>query len=432
MFAQKKTSPNIQCIDALVPRSLIACGKGLLQAQITEEGLCPLRMHIKDGCLNEIEVIQHSKESSLSLLLPRLIEPHAHIDKAFTWKSFPNFSGTYQNALQANLEEQKGRTMQKVRDRAERSMKLSLKNGIRAVRSHVDSFDSSGQQTWEVLKNIKSEWEEFVELQLVALVPLEYWTTKRGKDLARQVSAEGGLLGGVIVPPYHKANLRELLINFFCLANDMGCGIDIHVDETSLTPGGGIREIIYVLEQIDLDIPITCSHLSSMGLLPSNPLKLLAERIASFNINVVALPFTNFWLLARSDKTSPIRRPIAPIKQLQNAGVNVAIGGDNVQDPWYPGGNFDPLSLMAASMAFAQIAPWNRLGLSTFTTGAARIMQLEWDGIIDIGCPADFVLLDADSWAGAMSTPPIRKVMINGHWIETDDLSLKEGFLSHA
>ncbi len=145
--------------------------------------------------------------------------------------------------------------------------------------------------------------------------------------------------------------------------------------------------------------------------------------MAYHQVNVVALPLTNLWLLSRDESCSPVKRPLAPIKQLQNAGVTVAIGGDNVQDPWFPAGNFDPLALMSASMPMTHSAPWNRLGLSLFTTGASRLMGLEWDGTFKIGSEADFVLIDAQCWASAMSAPPNRKVMIQGHWSTHYNLS---------
>ena len=156
--------------------------------------------------------------------------------------------------------------------------------------------------------------------------------------------------------------------------------------------------------------------------MPPESMKSIAERLAEHKVNVVALPLTNFWLLSRKEKVTPFIRPLAPIKQLQNAGVTVAVGGDNVQDPWLPVGNFDPLSLMSASITMTQSAPWNRLGLSLFTTGAARLMGLEWDGTFRIGSEADFILIDAECWSTAMSTPPSRKVMINGQWMPDETI----------
>ncbi|WP_036918566.1 MULTISPECIES: amidohydrolase family protein [unclassified Prochlorococcus] len=418
MFAQKQTSSNNNFLEALVPQSLIASIRDLSNIQTTNEGLCPIKIDLELGRIREITSIEKTSQSNMPLLLPRLIEPHAHIDKAFTWKDFPNLSGTYQGAMKANLEEHKDRTKKKVRTRANRSLQLALQNGVRAMRSHVDSVGEIGDKSWEVLLEIKDEWKPLIELQLVALVPLDYWLTSEGKDLARKVADEGGLLGGVIVPPYKNRQLRNLLFNFLALANNLGCAIDLHIDESDMQPACGICELLDVLDQVKIDVPITCSHLSSLGFLPNQTLERVAQRIANQKISVIALPLTNFWLLSRYERKTPTKRPLAPISQLQNAGVTVAIGGDNVQDPWNPIGDFDPIALMGASLPIAQIAPWERLGLATYTTGASQIMNLEWDGRFQIGSPADFVLLKADSWSGAMANPPERKIMIQGNWIE--------------
>ena len=141
-------------------------------------------------------------------------------------------------------------------------------------------------------------------------------------------------------------------------------------------------------------------------------LQRLADRMAAYRLQVVALPLTNGWLLGQSPQATPLRRPLAPIRQLQRAGVRVAVGGDNVADPWFPAGDFDPLALMASCLPLAQLAPWQRLGLSPFTTTAAAVMDLDWDGRIGSGAPADLIVLEADSWSEALRCPPQRRVLI--------------------
>ncbi len=391
MFAQKKTSTDIPYIEGLFPRSLITSGRDVFHAQTTSEGLCPLRIHLESGFVKELEIISYSPESKLNLILPRLVEPHAHIDKAFSWTSSPNLEGTYQGALKANFQEHKNRTMEKVRSRANRALEAALKNGLRAIRSHIDSFGKIGDQSWEALLDVKREWEALIDLQLVALVPLDYWATGNGEELARRVANENGLLGGVIAPPYETKELKRLMSTFFSLANDLGCGVDLHIDETNIFPGRGVKELLDTLDKMNVDIKVTCSHLSSMSLMEPKSLSSLADKLADHEVNVVALPLTNFWLLAHDANTTPLKRPLAPIRQLQNAGVTVAIGGDNVQDPWYPGGNFDPLSLMAASIPMTHLVPWKRLGLEAFTTAPSHVMGLDCDGTLEVGCAADFI-----------------------------------------
>ena len=405
-------------LEALVPRGLIGSGHAVLGAPITTEGLCPVRIGWKGERITFIETIPKQSFSGFKLLLPRLIEPHAHIDKAFTWGEAPNLKGSYQESLKANLQELENRTIEAVYSRAERSLKLAFKNGIRALRSHVDSFGFIADQTWEALVSVRDEWQRLVELQLVALVPLEYWSTDQGSMFAVSVAKAGGLLGGVLVPPFDRESSKSSLLKMFKIANELGCGIDLHIDESEIKPAEGLKLLIDVLDQIEINVPVTCSHSSSMGLLPFREMRDLADCLAHYRVNVIALPLTNFWLLGRQTRRTSVERPFAPIAQLQQAGVTVAIGGDNVQDPWFPAGNFDPISLMSMTMPLAQLAPWQRLGLAPFTTSASALMELEWDGMIQVGSPADFVLLDASSWSEALASSPSRKVMTQGKWID--------------
>ena len=114
-------------------------------------------------------------------------------------------------------------------------------------------------------------------------------------------------------------------------------------------------------------IRITCSHLSSLISLSPREILNLGEKMAEKNIKVIALPLTNFWLLNRSNKTTSLKRPVAPIKQLQKSHVDVSLGSDNVQDPWYPFGNFDPFYMLSCSIPMLQLNPWERMTSVSYT-----------------------------------------------------------------
>ena len=411
-------------IEAWFPRGLVCNGEDVLSSPATPEGLCPLRISWEMGRINNIEVIENYNEISQKLVLPRFVEPHTHIDKGFTWQKFPNLAGTYERALEENLREHKLRTPEVVRIRATKALRLALKNGVRAIRTHIDSFGIVGEQSWDVVNNLKIEWQNLIELQCVALVPLEYWSCQEGTLLAMKVSNQGGFLGGVLVPPFDRKKAYRDLLNLINLANKIDCGIDLHIDEASIFPGEGIQLLTRALDSIDCKVPITCSHLSSMAFLSHRRLKHLSDRLAHHNISVIALPLTNAWLLGRQERATPLKRPLAPIRQLQQAGISVAIGGDNIQDPWFPLGNLDPILLMSSSMTITQLAPWERLGLSAYITSAPSLMGLEWDGTIRRDAPADFVVFEASSWSEAMSSNSSRQNIINGNIFNENMISL--------
>jgi cytosine deaminase len=154
-----------------------------------------------------------------------------------------------------------------------------------------------------------------------------------------------------------------------------------------------------------------------MGLLENRALRRLAEGLAEAEVGVVALPTTNLWLLDRDSERTPSRRPLAPIRQLQGAGVTVAVGGDNVQDAWFPGGDFDPIELLRLATFGSQLLPWQRAGLAPLTTAPARLLNLSWDGVLRIGGPADLVVLAARSWTEVLARTPQRRVLRDGRWL---------------
>ena len=254
-----------------------------------------------------------------------------------------------------------------------------------------------------------------MELQYVALAPLEFWDTSHGEELAKKFSKGSGILGGILVPPFFdKTKVKKLLSKTLLLADRYKLEIDLHIDESTIEPGAGLKILLETIDRLNIKVPITCSHLSSILSLNNSEILNLGRKIAEKDIKVIALPLTNFWLLNRKDKSTSLNRPVAPIKQLQKSLVDVSIGSDNVQDPWYPFGNYDPFYLMSLAIPMLQLNPWERLTLSSILLSPSRLLNLNWDGLVKKGCPVDFVLLDAEKWADIFSSDLKREVLING------------------
>jgi cytosine deaminase len=179
----------------------------------------------------------------------------------------------------------------------------------------------------------------------------------------------------------------------------------------------GVRLLVRRLRRRGGGPPITCSHAASMGMLPEGACQRLAETMADLSLSVVALPTTNLWLLGRRRGATPRLRAQAPIRQLQGAGVRVAVGGDNVQDPWFPGGDFDPLALLRFAAVASHVVPWQRQGLAPFGSAGAALLGLDWDGVLRLGGPADLVVVGAHSWEELLARDPQRRVLRGGRWL---------------
>ncbi|MDC3147389.1 amidohydrolase family protein [Prochlorococcus sp. AH-716-I09] len=400
--------------EVLIPRSLCLI-EDFDNLNIDLEDLCSISITWEDGFVSELKPIKNEGKKPENILFPRFVETHSHFDKSFIWEDFPNLESNYRGALSVNLEEHKTRTKDKVLERVEKSLKLAIKNGYRAIRSHIDTYKSQSIDIWIELFKLQKKFLSELTLQFVALAPLEFWDTSSGEELAKIFSSRGGILGGVIVPPFNKKDISKFLSKMLLLASKYKLEIDLHIDESIIEPGAGIKVLLETIENLQINsIPITCSHLSSLISLSHHEILNLGEKMADKNIKVIALPLTNFWLLNRDNKTTSFKRPVAPIKQLQKSHVDVSLGSDNVQDPWYPFGNFDPFYVLSCAIPMLQLNPWERMTLSSIFLAPSRLLNLKWDGLIKKGCPADFVILDAQRWADVFSCNLKRKVFIKG------------------
>ena len=406
-------------LQAWIPRGLLE-----LQAQhrvpaCTLEGLTPVQIQWCEGVLEGLRPLDADQSPPEHVVLPRLVDAHVHLDKAFTWQDHPNLLGTYEEALKANLVEHQSRSTELVLIRGERALQQAFTQGLRAVRSHIDSGGPGAASSWDALELLQRRWQDRVELQLVALAPLPFWTSAEAESMARRLAKCRGLLGGVLDPSMVGPAVDQSLKALLELADRHGLAVDLHIDEADHAPAQGVKQLLRALTITPVEVPITCSHASSLALLPQAALQRLGERMIRANLQVVALPLTNAWLLERRSDITPLQRPQAPIRQLQRSGVRVAVAGDNVADPWFPAGDFDPLSLMAAAIPLTQLLPWQRLGLAPFTTAAAGVLGLSWDGVLRRGAPADLVAVKGTSWSDVLRGSSSRRVLVQGQWLSS-------------
>ena len=253
---------NSGTAEVLIPRSLCLI-EDIDNLIIDVEDLCSVSISWEDGFVSDLKPLKNKITKPKNILFPRFVETHSHFDKSFTWADFPNLESNYGGALSVNLEEHKTRTTDKVLERVEKSLKLAIQNGYRAIRSHIDTYEGQSIDIWIELFKLQKKFSSELTLQFVALAPLEFWDTTYGEDLAKIFSSNGGILGGVIVPPFNKKVASKFLAKMLLLASKYKLEIDFHIDESTIEPGAGIKVLLETIENLKIkSVPITCSPVS--------------------------------------------------------------------------------------------------------------------------------------------------------------------------
>lgn len=332
--------------------------------------------------------------------IPTLVEPHAHLDKAFLAERVPNETGDLLGAITAMRAAAPTITFDDIVERAERAARLMYRNGVTLIRTHADVTEESGLTSAEALVEVRRRLAGTVAVQVVALTgfPVVGSAGARHRSLLDEAVARGvDLVGGC--PHLEPNDVDEATEVFMAIAAAAGLGIDLHTDETLDPRASGLATLAGRVRAGGFAGSVTASHCVSLSMLPDNVQQAIAEQVAAAGIGVVALPHTNLFLQGR-DHQQAMPRGLTAVRALRRAGVAVAAGGDNLQDPFNPVGRGDPLETASLMVLAAHLLPAE--ALATVTTEARRVLG--------VPSAAQCLLVEADSVREALAFCPPRTI----------------------
>jgi cytosine deaminase len=186
------------------------------------------------------------------------------------------------------------------------------------------------------------------------------------------------------------------------LAEEHGLRVDIHCDETDDDHSRFIEVMVAETIRRGLSGRVTASHTTAMHSYNAAYASRLITNIARAGLHMVTNPLDNAVLQGRFDQ-GPVRRGHTRVKQLREAGVNVAIGHDSVMDPWYPLGHGDPLqaAFMLAHLGHLTGDAELKTLIDMITVAPAAALGVADYGL-DAGTSADLVVFDGRSEAEAL------------------------------
>lgn len=327
-----------------------------------------------------------------TLLLGAFVEPHLHLDKVFT-RGGSIGDGTLRGAMDAYQPLLDTPTAEVI-DRAGQAVTTLVRNGVTLARVHIGCGRLAGTRFVEAIADVRDSAAGLIELQIVAHLggPAAGQSWGTHADLLRAaLDAGADVVGG---NPSLEAEPETALDTLLAVAVERGVPVDLHLDETTDPSVFLLRRLA---ERAPDSIPVTASHCVSLGRQPPSVVRQVAELLAAKNIRVVTLPATNLYLQRSEGRLGAL----PPIAELLAAGVAVAAGGDNVQDPFNPTGRLDPLDTAALLTVAAGLDPVRALQL--VSAGGRTVLDRPATGPV-VGAVADLVSLPVPRFGDPVAT----------------------------
>ena len=354
-------------------------------------------------------------EAGGMLVSPPFVESHVHLDSALVDDGrCLNQSGTLFEGIEIWRKLKEGLTIEDVKARAIRTLRMQAEQGVLFVRSHADVSEKK-LVALRALLEVREEVREWTTLQVVAFPQDGLYGSPEQVERTEEALRMGvDVVGGI---PHYELT-REDGVNsvhkIFELAAKYDRLIDVHCDEVD-DPQSRFLEVMAACAIRAGNGPsVTASHTTAFGSYDNGYANKLMGFLKRSGINFVANPLINIVLQGRSD-TYPKRRGLTRVKELWQAGLNVSLGYDCVMDPWYALGTGNMLD--AAHMAVHVCQMMGKAEIEAcydmVTWGGAGTLNLGDRYGLTEGREANLVVLDATNRFEAIRRRVTPRVVIS-------------------
>jgi cytosine deaminase len=410
--------------NARIPACLLA-GATAPPAPVDAEGVVRADLLVDDGKLARIEGLDPSRRDNIERVdlggrqvWPTLIDIHTHLDKGHTVERSPNVDGTFHNARLAAAADRPNWTAPDLRRRMAFGLRCAYAHGVSAIRTHIDTYPDVAERSWRVLRDLRDEWQGRVDLQAVALCPIDLLADEFGDRVAGIVASSNGLLGGVTRASIgnHGApldNIDALLDRVFSLAIRHDLEIDLHVDETHDPAAATLPFVARAAMRHGYKGRVVCGHCCSLAMQPDAEVDRTLDLVAEAGIAIVTLPTVNMYLQDRNERRTPRWRGVTVVHEMLRRGIRVAAAGDNCRDSFHAYGDHDALDTFRQAVRILHLD--HPLSGAAALVGAApaSIGKFPGHGQMARGAAARLVVFNARTINEIVSRPQSDRVVID-------------------
>lgn len=351
------------------------------------------------------------------LVTPGFVNIHCHLDKCLThaWmKTERGKNAGSPDVIPAATGVKRAFTRADIVKRATAALESSILNGTTAVRAFADVDATGGLLAVKSLIEVKKRFSDAVDMEVVAF-PQEGIIREEGTEELLHKSLELGadVVGGI---PWYERNAEDARKHTdiaFGIAKEYGKRIHMLVDDTSDPEA---RNVLYLLQKTireGYEGKVAASHCRGALDSPDDGYAKKVVRLARrAGLTVVENSHISLFMYGRAD-SHPVRRGVTRVRAFLKGGVNVAIGQDDIDDPYYPFGRGDMLELAWVMAHAAHLSTPEELeaAYDMITYNGARGMGIGGYGVAQ-GMKADLIVLDAIDVHQALRTQAPRTHVI--------------------
>lgn len=321
------------------------------------------------------------------LIIPAIREMHCHFDKSKLGLPWQHLSPARSIVERFETEiPQLEKSPLSLSERMHHLVEAELSHGVTFFRSHIDVHPKVGQKYLQETLSTLQEYHGRFNYELVAFPQHGLIRSNAYQDMKVALENGANLVGGVD-PNALDGNVVKSLQQTFELATTHNANIDLHLHERGSQGKQTFYEILKQTKVNHWQGKVTISHAFGLNDFLDQERQEFFQQLAENDISIFS--------------SVPLNGSIPPLKELRQAGVQIALDCDNVYDSWSPFGNGNVLEKLNRYNEIFRITSQKALTDSlTLVTGQNTVssngLWLKKDmeanfTLVDSSCSAEFV-----------------------------------------
>ncbi len=385
---------------------------------------------IAQGSIQEIrpKINQDGKQeidASSKLVTAPFVDPHIHLDKCLTGQWAILGRHTADKQIELARQHKASFTKSDIKQRAAECLRAAIANGTLFVRGFVDVDTVMQLKGLDALLEVKNDFKAAVDLQIVAF-PQEGILRDPGSDELLWKAMERGadIVGGIPWFEITDEDMKTHLDIIFEVAKKHDS--DVHMLDNSPDPYCRALEYTSIKTiREGYQERVTYSSVPILSYQSDYYASKVIGLVKRAGITIVCNAPAALFCGGLKDR-QPKGRGITRVGEFLEAGVNVASGQDDVNDPYYPFGIPDQLEVAAfmAHVGHFYTPQLIEVAYDMVTDNAARSLRLKDYGI-EQGKSADMLILDSTSVHEALRFQAERLYVIKKGSVIAENRSIK-------
>ncbi len=266
-----------------------------------------------------------------------------------------------------------------------KAVNLAVKFGNTHIRAFADTDTKARLEGVKALIRAREEYKGRVEIQVVAF-PQDGVVRDPGAEeyIEEALKLGADVVGGIPWIEYTDADAQEHIDRMFALAKKYNKDVSMLIDDAGDPTLKTLEMLAVKTIKEGWEGRVTVQHARAMALYPEPYYRKIEYLLKRGRIGVVSDP-----------QTGPL---YARVKSLYKAGVNIALGQDDIADAYYPFGrnNMLEVAFLAAHLMWMTSREEMEILYDLITSNAAKALGIQNYGLKE-GCDADLVVLNAES-----------------------------------